>query len=54
MPRLSTVLWWLFIAFIIWFILTQPAGAANLAHSIGHLFTRAANGLASFANHLTA
>jgi len=53
MPRLSTVLWWLFIGFIVWMIVVNPSGAAVIAHGIGHLFTRAANGVSAFLTSLT-
>jgi len=48
MPRLSTVLWWLFIGFIAWMIVVNPSGAAVIAHGIGHFLSKAAHGISTF------
>jgi hypothetical protein len=48
MPSLKTILWVLFWIFVVWFIVTNPAGAATAAHGIGHLFTRLATGISAF------
>jgi len=53
MPSLRTVIGWLAVLFIIWWIVTNPSGAANAAHAVGHLFTQAANGLSSFLTSVT-
>ncbi len=45
-PR--TILFYLFIAFLIWWVIQQPTNAAHLVHNIGTLLTDAANGLAHF------
>ena len=45
-PR--TILLYLFIAFLIWWVIQQPTNAAHLVHNIGTLLTDAANGLAHF------
>lgn len=53
MPRLSTVLWWLAIGFVVYWVVTNPAGAAHAVHAIGHLFTEAARGLSAFFSNLS-
>jgi hypothetical protein len=46
--NLRTVLTWAGVAFLIWWIIQQPAAAAHLVHNIGNLLTSAANGLSHF------
>jgi hypothetical protein len=45
---LKTVLGWLVVAFIVWWIIEDPTGAANVVHNIGHILTSVARGLSSF------
>jgi hypothetical protein len=42
------ILFYAFIAFVIWWIIQQPANAAHLVHNIGTLLTEMANGLSHF------
>jgi hypothetical protein len=44
----KTVLGWLAIAFIVWWVIEQPAAAAHVVHNIGAFLTSAAHGLSSF------
>jgi hypothetical protein len=46
--NLRTILWWLAIAFVIWWIVEEPASAAHVVHDIGTLLTTGAHGLSSF------
>lgn len=46
--KFRTILMYLFIAFVIWWIIQQPTNAAHLVHNIGTLLTDAANGLSHF------
>jgi hypothetical protein len=52
MPRLSTILWWLFFGFIAYWVVTNPAGAAAAVHGIGHFLAGAARGLTAFLSSL--
>jgi hypothetical protein len=45
---LKTILGWLAISFVIWWIIEQPAGAARLVHGIGSFLSAAAQGLSNF------
>jgi hypothetical protein len=45
---LRTVLGWLAVAFIIWWIVEDPTGAAHVAHNIGTFLTEAAHGISAF------
>jgi hypothetical protein len=47
-----TLLGWLAAAFIAWWIITAPLGAAATAQHIGHLATQAATSLADMIQHL--
>ena len=42
------VLTYLIIAFLVWWIVQQPANAAHLIHNIAGLLTTAAKGLSNF------
>lgn len=53
MPRLSTIVWWAFLIFVAWFIVTSPHAAAQAVHGIGHLFTQAAHGVSAFITNLS-
>ena len=46
--KLSNVLKWAFVAFVVWWIIQEPANAAHLVHNIGSLLSSAANGLSHF------
>jgi hypothetical protein len=45
---LKTVLGWLAVAFIVWWIIEEPAAAAHVVHNIGTFLTTVASGLSSF------
>jgi hypothetical protein len=44
----KTILTYLIIAFVIWWVIQQPTSAAHLVHNIGVLLSDAAHGLANF------
>ena len=46
--KLRQVLTYALIAFIIWWIVQQPASAAHLIHNIAGLLTTAAKGMSNF------
>ena len=46
--NLKTVLTWAAVAFVLWWIIQQPASAAHLVHNIGSILTTAAHGLSDF------
>jgi hypothetical protein len=46
--KLSKILTYVAIAFVIWWVIQQPTSAAHLVHNIGDLLSTAAHGLASF------
>lgn len=46
--KLGTVLQWLVIAFIVWWVIQEPGNAAHLVHNIGSFLTTAAHGLSNF------
>jgi hypothetical protein len=46
--NLKTVLTWAGVAFLLWWIIQQPASAAHLVHNIGNLLSTAATGLSHF------
>jgi hypothetical protein len=45
---LRSILTYALIAFVIWWVIQQPANAAHLVHNIGTLLTNVANGLSHF------
>jgi len=45
---LKTILGWLAVAFIIWWIIEQPTGAAHVVHNIASFLTAVAAGLSRF------
>ncbi len=45
---LKTVLGWLAVAFIVWWIIEDPAGAAHVVRNIGTFLTAAAHGISDF------
>jgi hypothetical protein len=46
--NLKSILGWLAVAFIIWWIIEQPTAAAHVVHNIGTFLTSAAHGISSF------
>ena len=46
--KLSRILTYLVIAFIIWWVVQEPTNAAHLVHNIGDLLSNAAHGLSNF------
>jgi hypothetical protein len=46
--KLSKILTYVAIAFVIWWVIQQPTSAAHLVHNIGTLLSTAAHGLANF------
>jgi hypothetical protein len=44
----KTILGYLVIAFIIWWVVQEPTSAAHLVHNIGTLLSEAAHGLSNF------
>ena len=46
--KLSRILTYVVIAFIIWWVIQQPTSAAHLVHNIGALLSEAAHGLSNF------
>ena len=46
--KLSRILTYLAIAFVIWWVIQQPTSAAHLVHNIGDLLSTAAHGLSNF------
>ena len=46
--KLSKILTYVIIAFIIWWVIQQPTSAAHLVHNIGALLSEAAHGLSNF------
>jgi hypothetical protein len=49
---LKTVLGWLAVAFIVWWIIEDPAGAAHVVHNIGTFLTNLAHGISTFFTQL--
>jgi hypothetical protein len=46
--KLSRILSYAAIAFVIWWVIQQPTSAAHLVHNIGQLLSEAAHGLSNF------
>lgn len=46
--NLKTILGWLAVAFIFWWIIVQPTSAAHVVHNIGTFLTTAAHGISNF------
>ena len=46
--NVKTILGWLALAFVVWWIIEQPSGAAHVVHNIGAFLTSAAHGLSNF------
>lgn len=46
--NLKSILGWLALAFVVWWIIEQPDGAAHIVQHIGAFLTSAAHGLSNF------
>ena len=46
--KLSNILKWVVLAFIVWWVIQQPTSAAHLVHNIGSLLSQAAHGVSNF------
>ena len=46
--NLKTIAGWAALAFIIWWILVEPASAAHVVHNIGAFLSSAAHGISTF------
>ena len=46
--NLKTVIGWLALAFVLWWIIVEPASAAHVVHNIGTFLAEAAHGIATF------
>ena len=46
--NLKSILGYLAIAFVVWWVIEQPSGAAHVVHNIGVFLTSAAHGLSNF------
>jgi hypothetical protein len=46
--NLKTVIGWLALAFILWWIIVEPASAAAVVKDIGNFLSTAAHGIADF------
>jgi len=46
--KLKSILGWLALAFVIWWVIEQPTGAAHIVHNIGAFLSTAASGLSHF------
>jgi hypothetical protein len=42
------IIGWLAIAFIVWWVIQEPASAGHLVHNIGALLSEAAHGVSNF------
>jgi hypothetical protein len=49
---LRTVLGWLAVAFILWWIIVEPEAAAQVVRDIGAFLSNAAHGIATFFSQL--
>ena len=50
--KLGDILKWVIIAFVVWWVIQQPAGAAHLVHNIGTFLSNAASGLSHFVSSI--
>ena len=44
----KSILGWIVLAFIVWWILVEPAAAAHVVHNIGAFLSAAAHSLSTF------
>jgi len=49
---LKKIITWAIVIFIVFYLLTQPQGAANVINNLLHLLRNAGNSLATFVNSL--
>jgi len=50
--KLGTILKWVLVAFVVWWVIQEPTNAAHLVHNIGTLLSSAANGLSHFVSSI--
>jgi hypothetical protein len=50
--NLKQIAGWALLAFIVWWIIQQPANAAHLVHNIGTFLSTAATGLSHFVSSI--
>jgi hypothetical protein len=50
--NLKTILGWAAVAFIVWWVIEQPTGAAHLVHNIGDFLSTAASGISHFVSSI--
>ena len=43
--NMKTILGWVAVAFVAWFVIMQPHAATQIVRNIGHFMTSAAHGL---------
>lgn len=46
--KLGSIIKWLLVAFVVWWIIESPGNAAHLVHNIGAFLSSAAHGVSSF------
>jgi hypothetical protein len=46
--NLKTVLGWLAVAFVLWWLIVDRSGATGVVHNIGNFLTAAAHGISSW------
>ena len=46
--KLSRIITYLAIAFVVWWVIQEPTSAAHLVHNIGSLLSQAAHGVSNF------
>lgn len=46
--NLKTILGWLALAFVLWWVIEDPTAAAHVVHNIGTFLTTAAHGISNF------
>ena len=44
----KTIFGWLAVAFIVWWVIEDPTGAAHVVHNIGNFLSTAAHGISNF------
>ena len=44
----KSIVGWLVIAFVVWWVIQEPTSAAHLVHNIGSLLSQAAHGVSNF------
>lgn len=49
---LKTILGWAAVAFIVWFVVEQPANAGHIVHNIGTFLSTAASGFSHFVSSI--